>query len=270
MHWWKWKFIGSFGCLSLVLSVSSLFCNRLSARSTNNGCENEVSFTKQSSIPISEKQLRHRAEMISVKVMGDEIIGTGFLLRKKGCVYTVVTNAHVLRAGKAPYRVQTSDHRTWKAQVRYVASEGGDDLAILQFRSKGEVYTVPSIGVQPIAGTEVVAAGFPVVEGATRVRFRLTAGQVSLVLNKALQGGYQIGYTNDIQKGMSGGALLNRRGEVVAVNGMHAFPLWDIPSVFETGEEADKALHDQIVRLSWAVPIKRVEEVRRQKEEEEN
>ena len=172
-----------------------------------------------------------------------------------------MTNAHVLRAGKAPYRIQTSDSKIWKAETKYVASEKGDDLAILQFRSKGEVYTIPSIGVKPKVGAEVVAAGFPIVEAGSRVKFLLTTGKVSLILDKALQGGYQIGYTNDIQKGMSGGALLNLSGEVVGVNGMHAFPLWDIPSVFESGEEADKALHEKIVRLSWAVPMGKVEEV---------
>ena len=62
---------------------------------------------------------------------------------------------------------------------------------------------------------------------------------------------------------MSGGALLNLQGEVVGVNGMHAFPLWEIPSVFESGEEADKTLHDKIVRLSWAVPMEKVKEMTR-------
>ena len=257
MHWHRWKFIG---CLSLVLSVSSLSCT-VSARSTDTSCENNkisISQAKQPSI-LSPKQLQQRAEMISVKVMAPEFIGTGFLLKKQGCVYTVVTNAHVLRAAKKPLRIKTSDNKIWKAETRYVASEKGDDLAILQFRSKGEVYTIPSVGKKPVVDAEVVAAGFPIVEDDSRVKFLLTTGKVSLILDKALQGGYQIGYTNDIQKGMSGGALLNLRGEVVGVNGMHAFPLWDIPSVFESGEEADKALHEKIVRLSWAVPIEKVE-----------
>ncbi len=259
MLWRRWKFIGCFSFLLAVLSVSNLCCT-VSARSTNTSCKNGISQAKQST-PLSEKQLQQRAEMISVKVMAPEIIGTGFLFKKQGCVYTVVTNAHVLRAGKAPYRIQTSDNKIWQAETKYVASVKGDDLAFLQFRSRGEVYSIPSIGVKPKVGTQVVAAGFPIVENGSRVKFLLTTGKVSLVLDKALQGGYQIGYTNDIQKGMSGGALLNRSGEVVGVNGMHAFPLWDIPSVFESGEEADKALHQKIIRLSWAVPMGKVEEV---------
>ena len=115
--------------------------------------------------------------------------------------------------------------------------------------------------MNPVIGAEGVAAGFPFTEDDSKVdSLTLTNGKVSLILDKALQGGYQIGYTNNIQKGMSGGALLNQNGEVVGVNGMHAFPLWDIPSVFESGEEADKALHKKIIRLSWAVPMEKVEE----------
>ncbi|MEO0932601.1 MAG: serine protease [Cyanobacteria bacterium J06641_2] len=267
----RWKFIGFFGCLSFVLSVSSLCCT-LSAQSTNqssnSGCEDNQISTSQAQKPsiLSSQQLHHRAKMISVKVMSQEILGTGFLLKKQGCVYTVVTNAHVLRAGKAPFQIQTFDNRIWKAETKYVAPAKGDDLAILQFRTKTENYAVSSIGVNPMVGTKVVAAGFPFTEDDSDVdSLTLTTGKVSLVLDKALQGGYQIGYTNNIRKGMSGGALLNQNGEVVGVNGMHAFPLWDIPSVFESGEQVDKVLHEKIVRLSWAVPMEKVEEKVRSK-----
>jgi S1-C subfamily serine protease len=64
-----------------------------------------------------------------------------------------------------------------------------------------------------------------------------------------------VGYTNRLEKGMSGGALLNKSGEVVGVNGMHAYPLWDAPSVFVDGSQAEEKLHQQIIRLSWAIPM---------------
>jgi hypothetical protein len=78
------------------------------------------------------------------------------------------------------------------------------------------------------------------------------------LLAKALEGGYQVGYTNRLEKGMSGGALLNKRGEVVGVNGMHAYPLWDAPSVFVDGTQAEEKLRQQITRLSWAVLMYKV------------
>lgn len=114
------------------------------------------------------------------------------------------------------------------------------------------------MGTVPKVGDEVFAAGFPVQEETEEIKFVFNSGKVSLVLEKALELGYQVGYTNRLEKGMSGGALLNKQGEVVGVNGMHAYPLWDIPSVFMDGSQAEEKLHQQIIRLSWAVPMEQV------------
>lgn len=85
--------------------------------------------------------------------------------------------------------------------------------------------------------------------------FVFTIGQVSLFTDKAFAGGYQIGYTNAVEKGMSGGPVLNRQGQVVGVNGIHAYPLWGNPYVFKDGSMSSVAMQQQMSRYSWAIPI---------------
>lgn len=219
---------------------------------------------EQPSTQRSGKQLQHLAESITVKVLSGDFLGSGILIQRQGSVYKVLTNAHVLRSANPPYQIQTSDGRVYAANLpkdvktKYVKSLKGNDLALLQFRSPNATYPVASLGSASTlsVGNEVFAAGFPFdAEGTQDTGFVFRTGKVSLVLNKALEGGYRIGYTNDIQKGMSGGPLLNHAGEVVAINGMHAEPLWGEPYVYQDGTEPEPALRKQMSQYSWGIPI---------------
>ena len=57
---------------------------------------------------------------------------------------------------------------------------------------------------------------------------------------------------------MSGGALLNSKGEVVAVNGMHAYPLIGRPYIYEDGTTPKEKLINEMVHYSWGIPINRI------------
>jgi serine protease DegQ len=212
----------------------------------------------------STKQLQHLAQSITVKVVAGGFLGSGILIKEQGSVYTVVTNAHVLISGDPPYRIQTPDGRVYKAKLLNQAqtldanSLKSKDLAILQFYSPSTRYAVASLGSASSlsVGNQVFAAGFPFnVEGTEDVGFVFKAGKVSWVLDKALEGGYRIGYTNDIQKGMSGGPLLNEQGKVVAINGIHAEPLWGEPYTYQDGTEPEPSLRKRMSQYSWGIPI---------------
>lgn len=218
-------------------------------------------------------QISNIAINISVKVLAQDFLGSGLIIKHQGDRYIVVTNQHVLRAGKAPYQVQTRDGKIHSATVlpNKLNRQDKYDLALLEFQTNN-TYSIAKIvnSAYLEVGERIFAAGFPYnqVENNNTVgfelsqsyntpKFALKPGRISIVLNKALEQGYQIAYTNDVRRGMSGGALLNIQGEVIGINGKHAYPLWESPEFYQDGSQPCPALQDLITRSSLAIPIEK-------------
>ncbi|MBD2384876.1 S1 family peptidase [Cylindrospermum sp. FACHB-282] len=212
----------------------------------------------QVSVPIpqtselSATQLSQLAKSITVKVFSGETSGSGILIYRQGRAYTVLTNEHVLLPGYGKqYRIQTPDGRIYPAYESKTGKFNGDDLGLLQF-SSGKVYAIASFSTVSLCqGDAAFVGGFPF--GAAG--FVFTTGQVSLLLPQDFEGGYQIGYTNDIRKGMSGGPLLNSQGKLVGINGKHAYPLWGNSYIFQDGSVASELQYQQMSQLSWGIPL---------------
>ncbi len=208
---------------------------------------------------LSDKQLYHLARSITVQVLSGNQWGSGILIQKQGEVYTVLTNEHVLMPNnEKSYRIQTPDGQIYPAYVQKSVNFNENDLGLLQFRSPNSTYVVASLGTSsPLAvGDKVFSAGFPPEANASKSRgFVLTTGQIGLLMNRAFVGGYQNGYTNKVEPGMSGGPLLNRRGEVVGINGKSKYPLWGNPYVFQDGSLPPESMQEQMTHYSWAIPI---------------
>ncbi len=219
------------------------------------------------------QEINQIAAKISVKILDQDFLGSGFVVQQEGRKYTVITNQHVLRAGKSPYRIETYDGKTYSAEIisDLTATDYQYDLAVLSFEADAS-YPTAKLGnsLDLEVGEIIFAAGFPSkeLEFSTPAIFdqssfnssrglSLKLGRVAIVLNQALKEGYQIGYTNNVKKGMSGGPLLNSDGEVVGVNGKHAYPLWESPEVYQDGSEPCPALQELITRSSLAIPIEK-------------
>jgi serine protease Do len=220
--------------------------------------KNQVFPNTQEKIVLSPEQLKKKAQSITVKIISGQTWGSGIIIFKQKNIYTVVTNHHVLIFSQdKSYRIQTPDGQIYQANLLETVDFEDKDLGLVQFRSEKE-YGVISLSSMPTLseGKEVFAAGFPVeIDNQEIKEFYFTNGNVAQFSKKAFGGGYQIGYTNDIQKGMSGGPLLNVWGEVVAINGMHKYPLWGNPYVFSDGSLASEARQKEMSKLSWAIPI---------------
>ena len=211
------------------------------------------------------QRVNYSASKIGVRILAKDFLGSGFLLGRRGHKYFVVTNRHVIRGGEAPYKIETSDRRLYTAEVLDLTdTETAYDLAVLTFEANA-MYDTAAIGNSRFlrVGEPVFATGFPYEMTAKRSpnnseQLTLKLGRVTIVLDRALTEGYQIGYTSNVRKGMSGGALFNSRAEVIGINGKHAYPLWESPEVYQDGTQPCPALQESIARSSLAIPIEKI------------
>ncbi|MGK7903218.1 MAG: tetratricopeptide repeat protein [Hormoscilla sp.] len=205
-----------------------------------------------------EAELRQLASLITVRVLLDNTRGSGVLIEKDGQVYTVLTNAHVARSGKS-YRIQTPDGKSYPAEFAKVKKHDYD-MTILQFTADADAnYQVATLKKYIKRGKlpqPVFAAGFS--DNARKLV--LTRGELSMLASQPLKEGYQIGYTNEVVPGMSGGPVLNAEGKLIGINGM-GDPIRRSAYEFPDGSYPNDEDQEKMNFLNWGVPIQRVAEV---------
>jgi len=232
--------------------------------SSDNGI-NSVSQTKDFLLDktpkqLSEKALRDRAREITVKVIEGDSWGSGILIHREGNLYTVLTNAHVISSNldRPTYQIETPDSNVYLATLREdITFPQQEDLALLNFRSRESDYQIAIFGNSSQLQPEevIIATGFPFPTNSIEESgFKLTKGEVWRLLDRALEQGYQLGYSGQIEKGMSGGPILNTKGEVIGINGIHAYPLWERPYIYLEGDEPNLTLQRKMDRYNWGIP----------------
>jgi S1-C subfamily serine protease len=239
--------------ITILFSFFSTAIIGASEVSTNSSSEPAESLNSKYNVD----ELKTLARKITVKIYSGNTSGSGIIIKKENDSYLVVTNDHVLSRGKNDYRIQTEDNEIYSAIIVPNPKFNNYDLALLKFTSKKE-YQVATLGNSNNLqkGDLVIASGFPfTADPKIDNGFNFTQGFVTLIPDKSLEDGYQIGYTNLIQKGMSGGPVLNQKGEVVAINGMHAYPLWGEPYIYQDGDQPSPEDKEIMTRSSWAIPI---------------
>jgi len=162
-------------------------------------------------IPQSEQKGTERQEIGS---------GTGFIISSDGLV---LTNKHVVLDEEADYTVFTNDGESYTAKV--LAKDAIQDIAVLKIdQSNGEPFSVVKFGDSDKlkSGQTVVAIGSALGE----FRNTVSVGVIS-ALGRTItaSGGGLVETLEDviqtdaaINKGNSGGPLLNLRGEVIGIN----------------------------------------------------
>lgn len=255
------------GRLKLLLTGLICFAGGLSIGFSQKGnCTPQVvvesSYSQKTELPtqqqLTEQQLRQFARSITVKVLSGDNGGSGILIGQQGEIYTVLTNQHVLLFGQGKgYRIQTPDGQIYVASLVNLPKFNQQDLGLLQFRTE-KTYQVSSLSLKatPIPGEPVLSAGFPFETFNSKAPgFVVLDGKIQYIHPQTFGGGYQIGYTSTVKKGMSGGPLLNYQGQVIGINGIHKYPLWGNPYVFEDGHRASPEDKKWMSQLSWAITV---------------
>jgi S1-C subfamily serine protease len=216
-----------------------------------------------------EQKLQQHLRSISIKILAHgETIGSGVLLAKQQQVYTVITNAHVIQSASVPFQLQTPDGQVYAAALITPPTGQNRDLSILRFQSPDRTYITAKLATAlPKTGDRVWSSGFPIDPPNDTSKPvsepNIVNGQIVQILPIAIAGGYSIGSDRTIEKGMSGGPLIDRSGKLIGINGVHANPLWDQPEILEDGSTVGDVLQEQIKNSNWAIPIDFIKEYAR-------
>lgn len=225
-------------------------------------------------IPNTSQQLHNStvaeiARRVTVRILTKSAYGSGVVIARHGQTYTVLTCQHVVVGNKdGNYKVLSADGIIHLAHQKPNLRLEGVDLGLVEFESKVP-YQVAKLGNSNALaiGDRVYASGFPNYHFINQnsiedtrswgtKAFHLTIGNVSLLSQRALPGGYRLGYTNEVELGMSGGPVLNEMGQLVGINGRLKYPLWGIDVfTFVDGTKPSEKLFEQMEALSWAIPI---------------
>jgi len=170
----------------------------------------------------SQEAVGKVAQAITVRIEG-ATQGSGVLVKRDGNRYTVLTAWHVVSGQRAGEEldIYTSDGQRRLMEQGSIKRLGEVDLAVLTFSSP-TAYEVARVGdVKSVAmGSAILVAGFPLASSSVPTRLlRLIKGDVIANATVAIPDGYQLLYDNQTLPGVSGGAVLNARGELVGIHG---------------------------------------------------
>ena len=163
------------------------------------------------------------AKKMTVRIDGANT-GSGVIVERQGNRYLVLTNWHVVNVGVPPdpklFTIATMDGREHPLLLRQISRIGKLDLATLEFQSQYH-YPVAIIGNSDSLneGEAIYVSGWadPNPQLPTRV-YQFLVGNLSGRIDRP-QDGYALVYTVNALPGMSGGPVLDSRGNLVGING---------------------------------------------------
>jgi hypothetical protein len=137
------------------------------------------------------------------------------------------------------------------------------DLKLLSFSSYSLYKSIQlSTSFDLLKNQELLVSGFPcdnsLCQGVGQIEF--IPARFSEKPEKPLQNGYQIGFTGKTKPGTSGGPILNRLGQLVAINGLGnsahgVFKAVDEQYQYFDGSDSSEMDKKKWKKLSWGISV---------------
>ena len=174
----------------------------------------------QFAVAQSSAEVAKIAKGITVLIDNENSPGSGVIVERSGKTYTVLTAAHVVRRSD-DYSIVTADGQRYKLDKSTIKPLQGVDLALVKFDSN-QNYSTAKIGnsSKSTEGTTAYVAGFPKPTAAvSNSLYTFMDGRIIANASKALRDGYSLVYSINTLPGMSGGPVLNEKGELIGIHG---------------------------------------------------
>ncbi|MDG2990615.1 trypsin-like peptidase domain-containing protein [Candidatus Synechococcus calcipolaris G9] len=168
----------------------------------------------------SVTEIARTAKTITVLIEGGSGHGSGILLQRNSTTYTILTARHVVEK-PGQYHVSTADGQRYSLITASIKPLPGVDLATVEFQSNRD-YPLAQLGNSNdvVEGMPVYVAGFPA-QGSSVLGgiYQFTEGRLTANASRPIEDGYALVYTNATLPGMSGGPVLDEKGQLVGVHG---------------------------------------------------
>ncbi|CCI14068.1 Tetratricopeptide repeat protein [Microcystis aeruginosa PCC 9806] len=193
-------------------------------------------------------QIERSIRQVTVKITSEINRGSGIIIGKKGSIYLVLTNAHVIR-GATTLQIQTHDGQTRTASIAPNSLLEDKDLALVEF-SDTRNYPIAKIrAISPDAELDITVTGYSAETG----QYTTDNGKIEQTSDRPLLEGYSVGYSGDIVQGMSGGGIFFE-DELIGINGRSAHPILS-NYIYEDGTKPTDAEIQQMRAVNWGISI---------------